>query len=54
MYWHLERLQQQLLAAQQVNSIEKHLQKHNFMEYSLKSITHQSDILGWSLTGTTV
>ena len=54
MYWHLERLQQQLLAAQQVNSIEKHLQKHNFMEYSLKSITYQSDILGWSLTGTSV
>lgn len=51
MYWHSERLQQQLDAANKMDTIDLLLQKAKLSNYSLYQLEYQQSVLAWSLEG---
>ncbi|WP_297819786.1 class I SAM-dependent methyltransferase [uncultured Paraglaciecola sp.] len=51
MLWQVERLQQQLAGAQQVNLLSTFLHDNGFNEFCMSPLSYDNEILCWSLTG---
>jgi len=51
MLWQVERLQQKLAGAQQVNLLSTFLHDNGFNEFCMSPLSYDNEILCWSLTG---